>query len=97
VRLGEKCNIKQNVKSGRIGRIGVLEPYRPKGIGTRLVLQGLKTLKTKSMVKAMVDTEDNTPNKGCKILGESWIQGCARLLNIQKKSLGANAKRSRGY
>jgi len=67
VRLDEKYNTKQNVKSGRIGRIGVLEPYRRKGIGTRLVLQGLKTLETKSMVKAMVDTEDNNPTKAIKL------------------------------
>ena len=48
-------------------RIGVLEPYRRKGIGTRLVLQGLETLKTKSMVKATVDTEDNNPTKAIKL------------------------------
>jgi ribosomal protein S18 acetylase RimI-like enzyme len=51
----------------QLARIGVLEPSRRKDIGTRLVLQGLKTLKTKSMVKAMVDTEDNNPTKAIKL------------------------------
>jgi ribosomal protein S18 acetylase RimI-like enzyme len=63
VGIDEKYNIEKNVKSGRISGIGVLKPHRRKGIGTRLMLQGLRTLRAKGMTKAMLDTEDINPTR----------------------------------
>ena len=56
--IDEEYNIKKNARIGRIKGIGVLKSYRRKGIGTRLMLHGLKMLKTKGMTKAVLDTED---------------------------------------
>lgn len=61
--IDEKYNIKQRTKSGRINGIGVLKAHRRKGIGTRLMLQGLKALRAKEMTKAMLDTEDINPTR----------------------------------
>lgn len=61
--IDEKYNIKQSAKSGRINGIGVLKAYRRKGIGTRLMLRGLKALRAKEMTKAMLDTEDINPTR----------------------------------
>lgn len=61
--VDEKYNIKQSAKSGRINGIGVLKAYRRKGIGTRLMLQGLKALRAEGMTKAMLDTEDINPTR----------------------------------
>jgi len=85
VGIDEKYNIKQNVKSGRIGRIGVLKPYRRKGIGTRLVLHGLKTLEAKSMIKAMVDTEDNNPTKAVKLYEKVGFKVLQEYLTFEKR------------
>jgi len=63
VGIDEKYNIENNVKSGRISGIGALKTYRRRGIGTRLMLQGLKTLRTKGMTKAMLDTADINPTR----------------------------------
>lgn len=61
--IDEKYNIMQSAKSGRINGIGVLKTYRRRGIGARLMLQGLKALRAKEMTKAMLDTEDINPTR----------------------------------
>ena len=63
VGIDEKYNVENNVKSGRVHGIGVLKAYRRKRIGTRLMLQGLETLRAKGMTKAMLDTEDINPTR----------------------------------
>lgn len=63
VGIDEKYNIEHEVKSGFINGIGVLPTYRKKGIGTRLVLHGLKALKARGMTSATLDTEDNNPTR----------------------------------
>ncbi len=63
VGIDEKYNVENNVKSGRISGIGVLKTYRRRGIGTRLMLEGLKTLRAKGMTKAMLDTADINPTR----------------------------------
>jgi len=85
VGIDEKYNTKQNVKSGRISRIGVLKTYRRKGIGTRLILQGLKSLKAKSMIKAMVDTEDNNPTNAVKLYEKVGFKVVQEYLTYEKR------------
>ena len=63
VGVDEKYNIEKNVQGGRIRGIGVLKSHRRRGIGTRLMLHGLKTLKAKGLTKAMLDTEDINPTR----------------------------------
>lgn len=58
VGIDGKYNVEKNVKSGWILDIGVLKPHRRRGIGTRLMLQGMETLKTKGMSTAMLGVDD---------------------------------------
>ena len=67
VGIDEKYNIEKNVKNGFILSIGVLKPYRRKGIGTSLMLQGLKSLEARGMTKAMLDVDDLNPTKAVKL------------------------------
>ena len=63
VGIDEKYNLEKNVKSGDIFTIGVLKQYRGTGIGTKLMLHGLETLKAKGMTKAMLGVDDQNPTK----------------------------------
>jgi len=63
VGIDERYNVEHNVKTGYISGIGVLPAYRKRGIGTRLLLHGLKVLKAKGMTSASLDTEDTNPTR----------------------------------
>jgi mycothiol synthase len=65
--IDEKYNTDNNTKSGWILDIGVLKPYRRRGIGTRLMLQGLETLKSKRMTTAMLGVDDWNVTKAMKL------------------------------
>ena len=85
VGIDEKYNIQWNVKSGRISRIGVLEPYRRKGIGTRLILQSLEMLKAKGMTRAMLDTEDSNPTNAKKLYEKVGFEVMQEYLTYEKR------------
>ncbi len=74
VGIDEKYNVEYNVKSGVINEIGVLPAYRRKGIGTRLILHGLKTLKARGMTSATLDTEDNNPTRAVTLYEKVGFQ-----------------------
>jgi len=59
----EKYNLEKNVQAGDVFTIGVLKRYRRTGIGARLMLHGLETLKAKGMTKAMLGVDDYNPTK----------------------------------
>jgi len=63
VGIDERYNVEHGVKTGYINGIGVLSAYRRRGIGTRLLLHGLKRLKAKGMTSASLDTEDTNPTR----------------------------------
>jgi mycothiol synthase len=63
VGIDEKYNLEKKVKAGEIFTIGVLKRYRRTGIGARLMLHGLETLKAKGMTKAMLGVDDYNPTK----------------------------------
>ena len=74
VGIDEKYNLKKNVKNGVILSIGVLKPYRRKGFGTSLMLQGLKSLLARGMTKAMLDVDDLNPTKAVKLYEKIGFQ-----------------------
>jgi len=80
VGIDEKYNIEKNVKSGVILDIGVLKQYRRKGIGTKLMLHGLETLKKKGMTKAVLGVDDFNPTKAIKLYEKVGF-------NVMKKDL----------
>ena len=63
VGVDEKYNIEKKVKAGEVFTIGVLKKYRRTGIGVRLMLHGLETLKSKGMTKAILGVDDHNPTK----------------------------------
>jgi len=63
VGIDERYNAEHGVKTGYINGIGVLAAYRRRGIGTRLLLHGLRRLKEKGMTSASLDTEDTNPTR----------------------------------
>jgi len=56
-------NAARNAKCGWILNIGVLKPYRKKGIGTKLMLHGMNLLKAKGMTVAMLGVDDSNVTK----------------------------------
>ena len=67
VGIDEKYNLEKNVKAGDIFTIGVLKRYRRTGIGARLMLHGLETLKAKGMTKAILGVDDYNPTKAIRL------------------------------
>ena len=49
--------------SGWINDIGVLKPFRRRGIGTALMLRGLHELKKRGLEKALLYVDDENPTK----------------------------------
>jgi ribosomal protein S18 acetylase RimI-like enzyme len=58
VAVDGKYNVEKRTKTGIILGVGVLKSHRTKGIGTRLVLQGLETLRALGMTRAALDVDD---------------------------------------
>ncbi|MCZ2809759.1 MAG: GNAT family N-acetyltransferase, partial [Candidatus Bathyarchaeota archaeon] len=87
VGIDEKYNNEKNVKGGFILTIGVLESCRRNGVGTRLMLQGLQTLKSKGMTKAILDVDDFNLTKAMKLYEKVGFNIVKRSL-IYEKFLG---------
>ncbi len=87
VRVGidEKYNIEKNVKSGRVRSLGVLKPYRKKGIGTRLTLHGLEILRDKGMTKAILDVDDFNQTKAMKLYEKVGFKVAKKYLKYEKR------------
>ncbi|UCG36979.1 MAG: GNAT family N-acetyltransferase [Candidatus Bathyarchaeota archaeon] len=80
VGIDEAYNIEKNTKCGWILDIGVLKPYRRRGIGTKLMLQGMKALKEKGMTTLMLEVDDLNVTKAMRLYKEVGFK-------IKKKDL----------
>lgn len=58
VGVDEKYNSEKDVKGGWIMDIGVLKAQRRRGIGARLMLEGMRILKTDGMTTALLGVDD---------------------------------------
>ncbi len=85
--IDEKYNEERNVKSGWVLDIGVLKPYRRKGIGTRLMLQGMETLKVKGMTSAMLGVDDRNVTKAMKLYEKVGFKVTKKEFTYEKKGL----------
>jgi mycothiol synthase len=83
--IDEKYNTEKNVKTGFVSVIGVLKQHRQKGIGTRLMLHGLKTLKAKGMTKAMLDVDDLNPTKAINLYEKLGFKVAEKYLVYEKR------------
>lgn len=67
VGIDEKYNAEKNAKIGWVLDIGVLKPYRRRGIGARMILHGMNTLKAKGMTTVMLGVDDWNVTKAMKL------------------------------
>jgi ribosomal protein S18 acetylase RimI-like enzyme len=69
VGIGEdpKYNEEKKAKAGWITSIGVLKPHRLKGVGTRLMIEGMKLLKKNGLNEAMLGVDDQNPTKAIQL------------------------------
>jgi len=57
----------KGIKRGSIATIGVLKPYRRKGIGTSLILRGMEYLKSRGMTEAELGVDDLNQTEAIKL------------------------------
>ncbi len=62
-----------------------MKPYRKKGIGTRLTLHGLETLRAKGMTKAILDVDDFNPTKAIKLYEKVGFKVAKKYLKYEKR------------
>jgi len=65
--------------------IGVLKPFRRRGIGTALMLQALKFLKSKVMEEAELGVDDSNPTKAMELYKKIGFKVIKKNLTYLKK------------
>jgi len=65
--IDERLNSEKNRRYGWILDIGVLKPYRQKGIGKRLMLHAMQRLKTQGMTEALLYVDEMNPTNAIKL------------------------------
>jgi len=65
--IDEGLNKEKNMKWGWILDIGILKPYRKKGIGTRLMLHSMQSLKSSGMEEVLLYVDDMNPTNAIKL------------------------------
>jgi len=83
--VDEKYNKEKGTKAGWILSIGVLKPYRLKGVGTRLMIEGMKLLKSKGMTEALLGVDDQNPTKAIKLYEKTGFTVLRKDQAYQKK------------
>lgn len=84
VGIDEKYNLEKQVKAGEIFTIGVLKGYRRTGVGVRLMLHGLESLKSKGMVKAILGVDDSNPTRAMRLYEEVGFRVKTKHITFQK-------------
>jgi len=84
VGIDQKYNQEKNTKAGWILSIGVLKPQRLTGIGTRLMIEGMKRLKSKGMNEAMLGVDDQNPTKAIKLYEKVGFKATRKDIAYQK-------------
>ena len=82
--IDPKYNEEKNTRAGWILDIGVLKPNRRRGVGTRLMIEAMKLLKTKGMTKAMLGVDDQNPTKAIKLYEKVGFKATRKDIAYQK-------------
>ena len=82
--IDEKFNAERNMKSGWVLDIGVLKPYRRRGIGTRLMVQSVEMLKAKDMTTVMLGVDDSNVTKAMKLYEKVGFKVAKKDLTYEK-------------
>jgi len=83
--IDPKYNEEKNTRAGWILDIGVLKPNRRRGVGTRLMIEAMKLLKTKGMTKAMLGVDDQNPTKAIKLYEKVGFKATRKDIAYQKR------------
>jgi len=83
--IDEKFNAERKAKTGGIIAVGVLKPYRRRGIGAKLILHGLQMLKAKGMTRAMLDVDDFNQTKAKHLYEKVGFEVVEQYLTYEKK------------
>jgi len=83
--IDPKYNEEKNTRAGWILDIGVLKPNRRRGVGTRLMIEGMKLLKMKGMTKAMLGVDDQNPTKAIKLYEKVGFKATRKDIAYQKR------------
>jgi mycothiol synthase len=74
------------IKRGWINVIGVLKSSRKKGIGTALILHGMRDLKSKGMIEADLGVDDSNPTKAIELYKKVGFKVVHKHLTYLKKT-----------
>ena len=83
--IDEKYNREKETLSGWINDIGVLKPFRRRGIGTALMLKGLNELKNEGLENALLYVDDENPTKAIKLYEKVGFKIVKKTQIYQKK------------
>jgi len=83
--IDEKFNIEKKARFGGIIAVGVLQPYRRKGIGTKLTLMGLEALKEKGMAKVILDVDDLNQTRAKRLYEKVGFEVVEQYLTYEKR------------
>jgi len=75
----------KGIKRGWIDTIGVLKPHRRKGIGTSLILRGMKYLKSRGMTEVELGVDDSNPTEATKLYEKVGFKVIRKDLTYLKK------------
>lgn len=88
--IDSKYNQERNTRAGWIMDIGVLKAHRRRGVGIRLMIEGMKLLKAKGMNEVMLGVDDQNPTKAIKLYEKLGFQA-ARKDIAYLKTISKNA------
>jgi len=88
--IDRKYNAERNVRCGWIVSIGVLKQNRLKGVGKRLMIEGMKLLKAKDMTDALLGVDDQNPTNAIKLYEKMGFKAIEQDIAYQK-AIGKNA------
>jgi len=84
VGIDQKYNQEKNTRAGWILSIGVLKLNRLKGVGTRLMIEGMKLLRAKGMNEAMLGVDDQNPTKAIMLYEKVGFKATRKDIAYQK-------------
>lgn len=73
------------VHRGYVMTIGVLKTFRRRGIGTTLMLEGMKTLKSKGMAEVELGVDDSNPTKAIELYKKVGFETAKKDLTYEKQ------------
>lgn len=84
VGIDREYNKERNTRLGWIHSIGVLKQNRLRGIGTRLMIEGMRLLKAKGMTGVILGVDDQNPTKAIRLYEKLGFKVTKKDLALRK-------------